>query len=115
MSDHYFDSSATGAVELLRSGRSLLSFFELTNPNTSDVYLQLFDAAAVSSVTLGSTTPDLSFHCPAGTSTTVRAIRAESFDDPVEFLNGICYAVTTTSTNATSPGTAATVNILARA
>lgn len=114
MSDPYFDSSATGAVELLRSGRSLLSFFEVTNPNTSDVYLQLFDAAATSSVSLGSTTPKLSLQCPAGTSTTVRGVRAENFGDPIEFANGICYAVTTTSTGSTSPGTASSVNFLAR-
>lgn len=106
-----FDSSVTATAESLAplSG-GYLDFFEVQNPNTAQVFLQLFDAL-VASVSLGTTTPTLSLAVPAGTGVD-DGMRSEIFPNPPNFRTGIVYAVTTTATGSTAPTTACKVNFI---
>lgn len=100
----FFDVSVTNVVELLKSGECDLAFIGLKNPNTSEVWLQLFDAASASSVTLGTTTPTLSLPIPGNSSL------SQQLNPPIKFRKGIAYALTTTATGNTAPTNAGTLN-----
>lgn len=99
------DLTADETLTLIKTGYTLLHRVELENPNTTGMYLQLFDAAAVSDVTLGVTTPTAVIPIPAGDGTEngIRAIGYESA--PPRFYKGLVYAVTTTATGSTGPTT----------
>lgn len=73
--------------------------FEVDNTaNASIIYLQVFNLPATS-VTLGTTTPDLIYAVSANTS------RGFGFGPPIIFNKGLSCCVTTTPTGSTSPGT----------
>lgn len=73
-----------------------LAGFQLTNNNTADIWLQVFDAA-VGSVTVGTTTPKQTFRVPGG------GTADPDFDPPVSYATAITVAATTTPTGATGP------------
>lgn len=105
-----YDNSVTATVEKLVAGSQKLHTVEVENPNTTIVYLQLFDAAATTDVTLGSDTPTTTRLIPAGDGTN-HAVRIIDFaDGPVRFNDGICYAITTTATGSTAASSACRVN-----
>jgi hypothetical protein len=95
-----FDSSVTATAETLGASGTYLSFFEVQNPNTVQVFLQLFDAL-VANVTLGSTAPTMSLLVPPGDGNASGG-RAEIFPTPPHFRTGLVYAVTTTATGSTA-------------
>ena len=103
-----FDSSVTATAELLKTGHTALLSVEVENPNTSPVYLQLFDVAATTSVTLGSTTPTVSRMVPAGAGGGVNSARL--IEIPTGFTNGCVYAITTTATGAVAPTSVCLLN-----
>lgn len=105
-----FDSSVTATKETLQASGAYLDFFEVQNPNSVQVFLQLFDALAAD-VTVGTTAPTLSIVVPAGTGVDDGA-RAETMYHPPHFRTGIVYAVTTTATGLTAPTTACKVNFV---
>jgi hypothetical protein len=105
-----YDASVTGTVEKLVQGSQKLHTVEVENPNTTVVYLQLFDAAATTDVTLGTTAPTTTRLIPAGDGTNNGARILDFSEGPVRFNNGICYAITTTRSGSTSPSTACPVN-----
>ena len=105
-----FDSSVTATKEVLTASGTYLDFFEVQNPGAAQVFLQLFDALTAN-VTVGTTAPTLSLVVPAGTGTEDGA-RSELFSHPVHFRTGFIYAVTTTATGNTAPGTACKVNFV---
>jgi len=87
---------------------------EVTNPNTVDVYIQFFDAAATASVTLGTTPPRYPFHVPPGVDTTLRGMHNESFPTPLLFSAGLCYAATTAPSGSSAPDAAVPVTLFVR-
>lgn len=105
-----FDSSVTATAETLQPSGSYLDYFEVQNPNSVQVFLQLFDAL-VANVTLGTTAPTLSIVVPAGTGVD-DGMHAETLYHPPHFRTGIVYAVTTTATGLTAPTTACKVNFV---
>lgn len=78
------------------------------NPNASVAYIQIFDAATTGAVTLGTTTPKLSF----GITPTAGMVPLPLSVMAAGFLNGIQVAATTTATGNTAPGTAMDCNAL---
>lgn len=103
-----YDASVTATVELLRTGNVVLMAVEVENPNTDPVYLQLFDAAAVTDVTIGTTTPTDTRMIPAGAGGGVNTSRL--IEIPRRFGLGLCYAITTTRSGSTAPSTACPCN-----
>lgn len=104
-----YDASVTATVELLAKGCVILNSVEIENPNTTPVYLQLFDAVQVSDVTIGSTAPTTTREIPEGDGTT-NGVRIIDFADAPRFESGLCYAITTTRSGSTAAASVCQVN-----
>jgi len=85
---------------------SLLVSYNIANNTSSFLYVQFFDVAAASSVTLGTTPPAYTIAVPPYGVTDAFA-GAPQFT----FYNGIVIAATTTPTGAAAPSTAASVTL----
>lgn len=105
--------SATGNAtdELVKAGYTLLHSFEVENPNTVQVYIQLFDSATVAGVTVGTTTPSQTYLVPAGDGTD-NAVKVRDYADaPLRFGSGLVYAVTTDREGNAAPDSDCPVNM----
>lgn len=91
-------------------GRTLVFNIHVVGGDTTDTFLQMFDAAAAS-VTVGTTTPTLSFILPGGTGASNHGAYADVFPVPLQFSNSLSIAVTTTATGNGAPTNDAVVNI----
>lgn len=91
-------------VTSVKSSAGELGLMQCYNPNTSQVYIQVFNVAS-GSVTLGTTTPLLSI--PIGPSAT----GGFAMPNPgMNFSTAISVAATTTATGSTAPSTATDCN-----
>ena len=98
-----FDSDGDNTAQSIKASAGRLYFLEVSNPNSADAYLQLFDLATVS-VTVGTTAPKLSLFVPAGDGTKDGAMD-KVFPIGITFGTAITYACTTTATGAGDPTT----------
>lgn len=99
----YTNTLSASPVEVF-SGRGNLYGFLVENNTTSDVYLQVFDAAASGDVTVGTTPPAFTLRIPGSS-----AFGKDADDTSYKFMSkGCIVAVTTTRTGSVAPGTAAT-------
>ncbi len=67
--------------------------------------MQLFDVASATAVTLGTTSPTMTFGIPAASG------RFLEFANGINMANGIKLACTTTATGSTAPSTGLDVNV----
>lgn len=104
-----FDADANNTAQVLKASAGRLYALEVSNPNTTDVFVQLFDVAA-GGVTVGTTTPKLSLLVPGGTGASNRGGMDKVFTVPVAFDTAITYAVTTTPTGSADPTSDVTLN-----
>jgi len=88
---------------LVKTGEALLYGYHFKNTTAAAAYVQLFDAAAITDVTVGTTVPNLSLGLAASAQETLGLVK------PIKFALGIVAAATTTATGAT--GAAVDVNI----
>lgn len=86
-------------VKTCSAGPAILKWYFCTNPNTSTVYLQIFNSAGT--VTLGTTVPALSLGIPASSS----APGAGNSPMSIGFSNAIKVAATTTARGSVAPST----------
>ena len=97
-------NSAT--LALIKATKGRLFGWNLFNPDSAAAYLQIFDAADVSDVTLGTTPPTMVLGCGIGApNTQVPANLSWDFD------NGIVIAATATPTGDGAPGRAMVFNL----
>ena len=89
---------------------ALLFFIHVINPNTTDCFLQCFDAL-LADVTVGTTTPKYSFLLPGGTGASNRGVYDGAFAVPLTFTTGLVIAVTTGATTNGAPLSDAIVNL----
>lgn len=101
------DASIDNTSQACKASQGRLYGYHVQNPNASDAWFQLYDAAT-GSVTVGTTTPKLSLIVPAN-----GAIEA-LFSVPVEFETAITYAATTGAANGTNPTTGLVGNLFYR-
>ena len=105
-----FDADGDNSAQVIKASGGVLLALEVSNPNAVDAYLQLFDVAA-GSVTVGSTTPKLSFLIPAGDGTKDGAMD-KALVGGIDFLTAITYACTVEVAGNTDPGTGLIVNVV---
>ena len=105
-----FDSDGDNTAQVCKTSGGRVHYLEVSNRNTVDAYLQLFDVAAAS-VTVGTTTPKQSFLVPGGAASTLAGAMDRIFNPPMQFQIAITYACTTTPTGNTDPTTGLNVNI----
>jgi len=81
--------------KLVQAGNTLLTGYSILNGTAAVAYLQLFNAAALSDVALGTTTPDYVIGNAAS------AVTARSLQKPLYFSLGLVMFSTTTATGST--------------
>lgn len=99
---NYRNASLTNALTLVRTGQCNIYGWIINNPNASEAFVQVFDAAAVVDVTLGVTTCTLPLKVGAGSAVVLR----DGLSTGITFSNGIVIAATTTEAGAVAPATA---------
>lgn len=103
----YPKSGSIGATPtLIKAGPGRLTGFDIYNSNVAVAYLQLFDAASVNAVTLGTTVPIKSIGIPGAG----RASR--DFSNGMSFANGLVLAISTTRLGLTGPVATVDYNFL---
>ncbi len=105
----FFDGSVSNTVKKIVEGAPAeLDHLEVSNPAGVDIFLQLFDTAKASDVTLGGTTPNQSYLIPGGSGG--RGAFDRVFVRPMLFEKGLSYAATTGPENNVAPASALTLN-----
>ena len=95
---YYSDANWDGAATLVQgAGPKYIKRIFVDNENAAARFLQVFNAAAVADVTLGTTEPDINCRIPA---TDNRGIDVEAWFDA-----GVVIAVTDSTRGATTSGT----------
>lgn len=105
-----FDADGDNTAQQIKASAGKLYGLEVSNPNTVDAYIQLFDLAT-GSVTVGTTTPKQSYLVPGGDGINNGAMD-KVFTIPVSFATAITYACTTTATGSGDPTTGLVVNAI---
>ena len=92
----------------IKAAGGALRRISIWSTSANPAYLQIFNVASNSSVTLSTTSPDVVIPVSVNTSTSsAGAFTTEYFADPLTFSNGICVAGTT----AWSGGTTVSIGI----
>jgi len=99
------------ALDEIATHPTVLTMFEASNIDSTDAFVQVFDASAAGDVTLGTTAPKASFFVPAGDGTK-RGAREILFPSPMQFSIGIVAAATTTADGNTAVTTALDCNFV---
>jgi hypothetical protein len=103
--DTYRNTALSNTATAIKASAGSYYGWHYYNPNTSDVFVQLYDVAAAS-VVVGTTTPKITHWVPA----------QGALDDwplaiPITFSTAITIAVTTTATGGTAPSSAILVDV----
>lgn len=102
----YPKSGSIGATAtLIKGSKGTLTGYDILNANAAITYMQVFDAATASAVTLGTTVPTLSIGIPASS----RAAR--DLLDALTFIYGLVIAFTTTRTGSTANSSTVDYNL----
>lgn len=100
----YKASALTNSAVTVKGSAGNLGGYHCYNPAAAVTYIQIYDTSGA--VTVGTTTPVLSFGIPASGGGNLE------FVNGVNFANAIKAAATTTGTGGTAPATAAECNFL---
>lgn len=98
----YFNASVTATKVAVIARPCRLFFIEIIGNDTTDVFLQLFDATSAN-VTVGTTTPTMVLVIPGGSGASNRGAFEETFVFPIQFYNALTIAATTTATGSSAP------------
>mgnify|MGYP001586664712 CR=1 FL=1 len=94
----------TTTVRTVKGTAGTVTGYYVYNPNATVAYVQFFNVASATTVTLGTTVPDLTIGIPA-------TAGANLLGDGITFSLGIKIACTTTALGLTAPSTGLDVNI----
>lgn len=92
LANHHADALDDTKV-LVKAGQTLVYGWHIKNDNAAQQYLQIFDAAAIADVTLGTTKPDLSIGVEGNDQSPL------ILPMPIPFALGIVIAGTTDNEN----------------
>jgi hypothetical protein len=98
-------AAQTTTVQTVKPSSGAVTGWYIYNPNSTVAYVQFFDVAGGTGVTLGTTTPVLTIGIPA----TAAANLVDGTG--LAFARGIKVAATTTATGSTAPSTGLDANI----
>lgn len=101
---HSYSASLDASPVLVFQGRGNLYGFLVEDNSGDDIFVQVFDAASIGDVTVGTTVPVFTFRVKAD-----QAFGKDVNDSPYKFFaNGCVVAVTTLRNNTVSPSAGAT-------
>lgn len=108
----YENTASTNTVTEIKSTAGKVGYISCVNLNSAPIYIQWFNVAHAS-ITLGTTAPTFVTPVPAnGTAADGAGYDAFYGDTGIAMGTAIDYAVTTTSTGSTAPGTASPLFVL---
>ena len=84
------------------AGLRVVALYNISNPNSYTIYVQMFNAATAGAVTVGSTTPYMWIAVPANSGVTDNSLVANILNFPL----GLVVAATTTPTGGSAPASA---------
>lgn len=93
-------AAQTTTVQTVKGTAGNFGGYYIFNPNSSVAYVQIFDAATATSITLGTTVPDMVLGIPGGSAGVAANLEITC---GVNMTNGIKLAVTTTALGLTAP------------
>ena len=100
---HSYSASLDASPVLVFQGRGNLYGFLVEDNSGDDIFVQVFDAASVGDVTVGTTVPVFTFRVKAD-----QALGKDVNDSPYKFFkDGCVVAVTTLRSNSVSPSAGA--------
>jgi hypothetical protein len=102
----YANGALTNTLVVAKASPALLCNYNISNTNTGTVFIQLFDAATTSGITLGVTAPKFIISVPSG-----NGVTDGLFLPGLAFQNGVVMAVTTTPTGSTAPSSAVSISL----
>lgn len=102
---NYSVGALVGTVQTVKATAGTIGGYFVLNSAATICYLQIFDVATATTVTLGTTVPTISLGFPAGAAGNLLSAPG------VRFNNGIKIAATTTRAGAVACGTGMDVNI----
>ena len=91
------DTDLDETLTLVKNGTTYLFSVAIDNEDSAEQYLVLFDAAATSDVTLGSTAAKYWVSVASG------GLKDLQFDPPIRFRNGLVYSYVTQPDGSTGP------------
>lgn len=106
----YTFGALVDTVQTVKGTVVQLGGYDIYNPAAAICYVQFFDVANATTVTLGTTVPD--YVVPVGSSVTGQSARLVMPPSGVNFTNGMKIAATTTYSGAVACGTGLITNIL---
>lgn len=109
----YFNSAVTNSLVGVSTGpkNNRILYVTVVNPNTADVWLQMFDIAGGKvNITLGTTPPTRSIFVPGGSGSNSGAVTL-IFPVPITVWNELTIAGTTTATGSAAPSSNLTVEM----
>jgi hypothetical protein len=98
-------AAQTTSTQTVKATAGTFGGYYVYNPNATVAYVQVFDLAAASAVTLGTTVPDMIFGIPATSAANLEITNG------VNMANGVKLACTTTATGNTAPGTGLDISV----
>lgn len=109
----YFSGAAGvgSTAVLVNAAARRLHGVHVTNINTADSFIQIFDAAAAADVTVGTTAPKQSYLIPGSDGTNRTGFDKDLGMAPILLSNGLVIAVTTTHAGSGNPITSPIVNL----
>lgn len=102
----YSKASLTATLVVAQNSSGTLVYWNISNPNTGLVYVQFFDAAATTGITLGTTVPKFWIAVPPG-----NGVTDGTLVPGIAMQNGFVIAVTTTPTGSAAPSTAVPITL----
>lgn len=99
----YSFGGLVGTVQTVKGTAAVLGGYHIMSPAATICYIQFFDVATATTVTLGTTVPDLSLGFNPSSAANMPTLW--------NFVNGIKIAATTTRTGSTPCGTGMDVNL----
>lgn len=109
---NYQSALAATKVQIKATAGTFGGYIMLTNPNTAETYLQVFNKASAS-VTVGTTAPDFVLRIPGLATASGTGVAANlELVNGVAMSTGITVAATTTATGSTAPANALTATFL---
>ena len=104
----YRNAALQATKQAVSTAKTRLYGLHVYNPNSTDAFLQLYDAL-VANVTVGTTTPTATFWIPA-----LSGLDDQTFTVPEEYNTALVVAATTTVGGSTNPTTGLLVNLFYR-
>ncbi len=102
--DTFRNAALSNTAVAVKAAAGCLYGYHIHNPSAATVYIQFYDVAQ-GSVTVGTTTPKMTFGIPAGAS-----LDAPGVVPGISFGTAITVAATTTAAGSTAPASAAVFN-----